>query len=361
MVSAIAAAITGIRDPERESFIASSLFSQGWSITLRALDFADIWQSCQVESAVKPTLILSTDLAGLNLQQLNELKKQGFSIFLFSSEDSGASAYSDVQKFPTSALELISLMRGSLRAPMLRSVTENVTVRARAIAIAAASSSSGCTVTAINLATELSLIGNRTLLVDAVALAPAISFLLDQRGLKASTIHPQISENLWAMEISQEHLASDLLALHRARAEYDYIVIDLGVLHNISQQLTGKRWESESFIWTSSFADELWILSKSDQLSLERLRTLFRELAHNSIKPAIVCVNSMRALGKKSSPDDQSFKQSTALIKSARSFALPIDLRNVSRAEQERCSLYEVNERSHLRRSIAEIAGQFKG
>jgi hypothetical protein len=39
-------------------------------------------------------------------------------------------------------------------------------------------------------------------------------------------------------------------------------------------------------------------------------------------------------------------------------FALPADSRSALRAESERASLYEVNERSHLRRSIAEIAGQ---
>jgi Flp pilus assembly CpaE family ATPase len=160
------------------------------------------------------------------------------------------------------------------------------------------------------------------------------------------------------MEISQVNLESDLEQLQMARSEFDFIVIDLGVLRNIAAQLTGKRWESEAFIWTSTYADELWLLSKSDQLSLERLRELLRELAQNSIKPVIVGVQSMRTPGKKNSPLDQSFTQSVSAIKPARMFALPADSRSVLRAESERASLHEVNERSHLRRSIAELAGQ---
>jgi hypothetical protein len=66
----------------------------------------------------------------------------------------------------------------------------------------------------------------------------------------------------------------------------------------------------------------------------------------------------MRTPGKKNSPLDQSFTQSVSAIKPARVIALPVDSRSVLRAESERTSLYEVNERSHLRRSIAEIAGQ---
>ena len=55
MVNISTSAITGIRDPEREGFIASTLFSQGWNITLRALDFDDIWKRCQSVPTEKPT------------------------------------------------------------------------------------------------------------------------------------------------------------------------------------------------------------------------------------------------------------------------------------------------------------------
>ena len=358
MGDVVNSAITGIRDPEREGFIASTLFSQGWNITLRALDFDAISQLCTVAAPEKATIILATDLEGLTPAAIAELKSRGYPVFLFAPTGSAPTSFAEVQEFPTSSLELISLMRGSLRAPMIRAQVQNAPARARTIAIAASASSSGCTLAAINLATELSLLGKRTLLVDAHSLAPAIASLLGQRGLRGSVRHPQISENLWGMEISQVNLENDLGQLQSARSEFDFIVIDLGTLRNIAAQLTGKRWESEAFIWSSTYADELWLLSKGDQLSLERLRELLRELSQNSIKPALVAVQSMRTPGKKNSPLDQSFTQSISAIKPARVIALPTDSRSVLRAESERSSLYEVNERSHLRRCLAEIAGQ---
>ena len=234
-------AITGIRDPEREGFIASTLFSQGWNITLRALDFDQIDQLCSKEEVDKATIILATDLEGLTATAIAELKSRGYPVFLFAPSDSAPSSFAGVQEFPTTALELISLMRGSLRAPMIRAQAQSAPTRARTIALAASASSSGCTQTAINLATELSLLGKRTLLVDAHAQAPAISSLLGQRGLRASVRHPQISENLWGMEISQGNLEVDLGQLHSARSEFDFIVIDLGTLRNIAAQLTGTK------------------------------------------------------------------------------------------------------------------------
>lgn len=358
MAEVVCSAITGIRDPEQEGFIASTLFSQGWNITLRALNFDEIWNLCSSDAQAKATIILATDLEGLTPTSLAELKSRGYSVFLFSSAESTQDSFAGAQEFPATALELISMMRGSLRAPMIRTQSQSASIRACTIAIAASASSSGCTLTAINLATELSVLGKRTLLVDAHAQAPAISSLLGQRGLRESARHPQISENLWGMEISQANLERDVGLLHIARSEYDFLVIDLGVLRNIAAQLTGKRWESEAFIWSSTFADELWLLSKSDLLSLERLREVLRELAQNSIRPAIVCVQTMRTPGKKNTPLDQSFAQSTNVIKPVRVMSLPVDTRNVTLAESERTSLFEVNERSHLRRTISEIAGQ---
>uniref|UniRef100_UPI00404AC5DE hypothetical protein n=1 Tax=Candidatus Planktophila sp. TaxID=2175601 RepID=UPI00404AC5DE len=118
-------AITGIRDPEREGFIASTLFSQGWNITLRALDFDQIDQLCSKEAVDKATVILATDLEGLTPAAIAELKSRGYPVFLFAPIDSAPSSIADVQEFPATALELISLMRGSLRAPMIRAQAQS--------------------------------------------------------------------------------------------------------------------------------------------------------------------------------------------------------------------------------------------
>ena len=349
-------AITGIRDPERESFIASTLFSQGWNITLRALDFQDILQLCESALNEKPVIILGTDLKGLTPAGITQLQSFGFTLFLFTSEKNDAKEFPSAQAFPETELELIALMRGSLRVPLIQSVKSISAVRAQTIAVMAAANSAGCTTFAINLATELSELGKKSLLVDAHAAAPAIASLLSQRGLRDRC--SQISENLWGMEISQSTLERDITQLQKARGEFDFIIIDLGVVRQLSIQLTSKRWESEALNWCANYADQLWIASRSDQLSLERFREMLKELAHNTVKPSITCLQNMRNGGKRNSPTDQSFQQSTLILKSASIVTLPIDARSTLRAESEHTTLVEVNERGQLRRTIAEIAGR---
>jgi cellulose biosynthesis protein BcsQ len=209
---------------------------------------------------------------------------------------------------------------------------------------------------AINLAAELSALGKRCLVIDAHAFAPAISSLLGERGLRSSDSYTQISENLWGMEISQGSLEQDIALLHSARSEFDFIVVDLGAVRLIANELTSKRWESEALNWSAAYADDLWVISRSDHLSLERLRALLRDLALNPVKPSISCIHNARIVGKKNAPADQSFLQSTQGLKLAGILTLPDDSRSVARAINERSPLNEVNERSHLRRAIAEIA-----
>lgn len=352
----LSSAITGIRDPERESFIASTLFSQGWDINLRALDFENITHLCENNLQNKPVIILGTDLEGLNSAGIAKLRSLGFSLFLFAPEVSPNSEFIGVQKFPETALELISLMRGSLRAPLIRTEVTKTAVRARTIALSAASSSAGCTTVAINLAAELSASGKKCLLVDAHASAPAISSLLGARGLHSGERYKHISENLWGMEISQQTLEINIAHLHSARSEFDFLVIDLGVVRHLATQLTSKRWESEALNWSATYADELWIISRSDYLSLERLREILRDLSLNPVKPSITCVHNMRTIGKRNSSLDQSFLHSTQGIKLAGILTLPADSRGTARAESARSPLNEVSERSHLRRAISEIA-----
>jgi Mrp family chromosome partitioning ATPase len=349
-------AITGIRDPERESFIASTLFNQGWSITMRALDFPDILKLCEDNLDYKPTIILATDLEGLTPAGIAQLQNCGFPLFLFTSEKLEDSDFLGAQAFPETELELSALMRGSLRVPLIQTSKANLVIRAKIIAVASGANAAGCTTFVINLATELSALGKKCLLVDAHAFAPAIASLLSARGLRDCCT--QISENLWAMEISQNTLERDISQLQRARSEFDFIVIDLGAVRQLGVQLTSKRWESEAINWCSNYADQLWILSRSDQLSLERLRELLKELSHNAVKPTVTCVHNMRNVGKKNSPLDQSFSQSTQILKNASLVTLPLDERSTFRAESEHTTLVEVNERSHLRRAIAEIAGR---
>jgi hypothetical protein len=267
-----------------------------------------------------------------------------------------------VSPFPKSALELISLLRGSLRAPLLHPPSQNMQkVSARSIAVASVISGSGCTTVAINLAQELSLGGARVLLVDANPDAPAIATLIDGRGLRQGDEFANIGQNLWAMEITQASITKDIERLDRSQHEFDFILLDIGVIRDFPQVLTGKRWSGEAINWVSNNCDKLLLLSRSDLLSLKRLRTFTGLISQNPIKPSIKFLHMMRPHGKSGAARDKSFIDCISLISSEKVVALPVDTRTVQRAEEERATLYEIHERSPLRKVIAEMAGQLRG
>ncbi len=355
-------AITAIADSDEEGFIAASLFNSGWQVQFRALDFASLKSHLEALTQPQLKILISTDLEGLSAAGISELLDSGFTIFLFSSDNSVDIGNYPVSPFPKSALELISLLRGSLRVPLLHPPSQSTQkVSARSIAVASVGSGSGCTTVAINLAAELSLSGARVLLVDANPDAPAIATLIDGRGLCQGDAFANIGQNFWAMELTQVTITKDIERLYRSQHEFDFILLDIGVIRDFPQVLTGKRWSGEAINWISNNCDKLLLLSRSDLLSLKRLRTFARLISQNPIKPSIKFLHMARPHGKSGAERDKSFIDSISLISSEKVLVLPVDTRTVQRAEEERSTLYEIHERSPLRKAIAEMAGQLSG
>jgi hypothetical protein len=355
-------AITAVADSDEEGFLAASLFNSGWQVQFRALDFPSLKSHLEAVTQPQIKILISTDLDGLSAAGISELLAKGFTIFLFTSDNSVDIGNHPVSPFPKSALELISLLRGSLRAPLLHPPSQNMQkVSARSIAVASVISGSGCTTVAINLAQELSLGGARVLLVDANPDAPAIATLIDGRGLRQGDEFANIGQNLWAMEITQASITKDMERLDRSQHEFDFILLDIGVIRDFPQVLTGKRWSGEAINWVSNNCDKLLLLSRSDLLSLKRLHTFTGLISQNPIKPSIKFLHMMRPHGKSGAARDKSFIDCISLISSEKVVALPVDTRTVQRAEEERATLYEIHERSPLRKVIAEMAGQLRG
>lgn len=355
-------AITAISDSEDEGFLASSLFNSGWQVQFRALDFPSLETFLADNQLPQVTVLLSTDLVGLSADGISKISKKGYPVYLFSSSSVVVFEGHPVMPFPKSALELIALLRGSFRAPLLRSQAEiENKVRARSIAVSSVLAGSGGTTLAINVAAELSLSGARVLLVDANSDAPAIATLLDGRGLRQRDDFSNIAENLWAMEFTQESIARDVERLYQSQFEFDFVVLDIGVMRDFPQVLTGKRWSGEAINWVSNNCDSLLLLSRSDLLSLQRLRNLAQLISQNPIKPTLKFVHMMRPHGKAGNEADLAFLDCISSLSSEKALALPIDLRSVQGAQKERATLYESAERSPLRRVIADLAGQLRG
>jgi hypothetical protein len=236
-------AITAIHRADHESFAASTLFSQGWSVLHRALEWRSLIDFLDTSTITPDVLLCSTDLLGFESELIEGIKGRGIKVFLFCNESKSLEEHPMAMVMPTTALELIGLVRGSIRSPMVRETPrENPKVRAKVLGITSAHCAAGCTTLAINLASELSATGKRTLLVDAHPYAASIAILLGEQGLQNARGYQQISAGFWAMEITQSNTVKSIEALDLARYEFDFILIDLGATFEMAQLLSGRRW-----------------------------------------------------------------------------------------------------------------------
>lgn len=353
--------VTAISDSDLENFVASTLFAQGWSVIFRALDFDSLLSYSQRSDSTGEVLVLSSDLAGLTTQKVALLKKSFSKVFIFSSSQSDP--FPDAIAIPKSALELVGLLRGSLRAPMTQPQSRMMAPRrARVIAVASAGSSTGCSTLALNLAYELSLKEQSVLLIDGNAYQPSIATLCGVRGLHVEP-HPRaINGYLEIAEVTQENVTASIERLQASLAERDFIIIDVGVVQELSTHLSGRRWSAEVLVWACTFGDDLWVLAKSDLLGLERLRSFASESAQTAIRPKITYLHSQRVPGKQGGQAHLEFQQvltsGGGAIKSVDIQEYIGDLRSAKASHAAQQPLYEVNEKSPLRKSIAIMAGQ---
>ena len=360
MVDVLAStAVTAIHNSEFESFAASTLFGQGWSVQFRALDTDSLITFIAGSTEMPEVLLISTDLFGISEEILEKLRSHGIKVFLFCTSQEELSQYPGAHLQSKNSLDLINLIRGSLRSPMLRSQkVKSLKPHARVISVVGAHHSAGCTSLSINLASELSLLNKSVLLIDAHAYFPAVAVRLAQRGITQADSFHKISAHLSALEVTEENIAESLLLLEKALGEFDVIVIDNGVVPDLPETLSGRRWSGEILVWASTNADEMLVLSKSDYLSLESLRRLSKELSKNSIKPRLSFVHSHAIQGKKASAQEEGFLEIVMPLIPHRVLRFPMDSRSITSAENERLPLHESNEKTLLRKSVVDIAGE---
>lgn len=352
-------ALTAIRSPEAEGFIASTLFSQGWNINFRALDSQSLLAFIQEEDSSQSVLLISTDCEGLTQEILSQLRKLIAKVILFQASAHDRLIYPDALAIPATSLELIALMRGTLRSPLMRTPPSSISSRrAKVLAIASPSGGLGCTTFALNLATEIGAREIKCLLIDAHAYSPSVAALLGQRGLHQSGDPRQISQNVFAYEITQSDISEKIQALDNFVENFDFLIFDLGTIQDFASNLSGRRWSSEALIWVSNHGDEIIFLSAADFVGIERLKCLTQDLAINTIKPETSFLQVQRPLDKRNHANSESFLKLVTPLKPRRILHYPYDARSAYAAQIEQTTLLESNEKSPLRKAIARIAGE---
>lgn len=339
--------ITAIADPEFEALVSSALFARGWNIIARPLDFKSLERYLNGNLTSNSLIIYSVDLPGLTPEHLDKLSKNKVSTFGFADSTGSPRGFAEISPRPDSADELLAYIRGNIRSPLLRSplIRSTPNFKAKIVAVGGAGNCTGNTTLAINIAQELALLDRNTLLIDANFAAPAVSTLLDLRKLSDEEKWRDLSTNFSVAEINQRSISGFPILANEAASFFDFMVIDLGSLMNIANDLSDRRWASQVKIWSSTFAHELLVTAGSDVLHAQRLTQLITELANIKlpVKSTIFC----QGIENKSKQD--------------RYQSLPIDARVCAAARKDRTTLVEINEKAPLRKAIANLARQITG
>ena len=347
--------ITAINDPEFEAMVAGTLFSHGWSVIFRALDVISLQNFLTTSSESKPLLIYSSDVSDLDSKALEAL-----SPYLDRAIGFLASDQSDVSDGywtrPRDEIELLAMIRSPHRAPMLRSTsTDHTSSRCRMIALTGVNHGEGVTLTALNLAIELTLTGKKVLLIDAHHQMPAIATLLGERHANKD-VPKDVSAMLQIFEITRHNAPKAVELIFDASRNVDFILIDLGLITYSEPALLDRRWESAFSTSVLEAADDLWIFSSPRVVSSRALREVTKALSQMTIRGRITYLLTQRIPGKRGDEQEEKF---LSLVSPTRPHALrilPLDLRSVSAAAQDRSILMESNSRGVLRRSLAAIA-----
>jgi len=356
--------ITAISSSDNEGFIAGTLFAQGWSVVFRAIDW-----DCLVrfidnnnEIAKNALLLFASDLPGISQEKVETLAFKVRQTIGFTSPDSKNSGFADLHEIPKSTTDLISLVRGFVRAPMMRTSTNLVRQqrKSRVIAVGSAGSHTGCTLIAINLAMELSILEKKTLLIEANYRAPSIAAYLAMRNIVGDGSWKSIAPNLSLTEIDQKHAGDIDSLMELATADFDYVVVDLGSISGLSNRLTDRRWTSTMTTWCCDQADDLLIVSRADRLGAHRLSQVIDLLQQTSVRAAVNLVMNMKSPGKRGEAEEAQFLSHATSIKPAKIRSIGKDSRAVTAAEDEHATLVEIKERSNLRKAIAELAGELQ-
>jgi Mrp family chromosome partitioning ATPase len=354
--------VTAISSSEAEGFVAGTLFAQGWSVIFRAIDWDSLNRYINAnESAMKSALLIyASDLPGITQQGIQSLEGRVKQSIGFSSVSVKSAEFENLQGIPKVGADLVSLIRGFVRTPMLRSsAPQSRKVRkAHVVAVGSAGSYTGCTLIAMNLAMELSLLDKSTLLIEANFRAPSVAAYLAMRNI--GTSWKNIAPNLSLAEIDQESAADIEALMDQATAEFDYVVIDLGSISGLSNRLTDRRWTANMTTWCCDQADELMVTSRSDYLGNHRLHQVIELMRQTSIRAALSFVLNMKSSGKRGDAEEAKFLNAVTPIKPVRVRTLPKDPRAIATAEDEHATLVEINERSNLRKSVAALARELK-
>lgn len=347
--------VTAIGDPEFESFVARTLHSQGWSVLFRAVDILLLTQYLKSSTTIKPVLIYSSDIQGLDSDFLASISGLIERSVGFAQPNAGEISGGLIERTQDETALLAAIFNQG-RAPLRQQGLSGQSARrSRVIGIASANHGDGATLSAINLAIELNLQGKKVLLIDAHDHIPAIAITLGERNLNG--LQPnRVSPLLEVFELTRENAPTMSETLIEASSRVDFVVIDLGVIYAREVALTERRWQGAFAHWVLDNADDLWLLASPRLMSVHSLQQFQSSAIARTLRARITFILNQRISGKRGDRQEEKFLSLVAPSHPHAIRVMPLDLRGANAAEQERSILVESNPKAALRKKYLELA-----
>lgn len=222
---------------------------------------------------------------------------------------------------------------------------------AKIILIGSPSPGAGVSTIAHNLAIEIAALSKKVLLVDADQRFPSLSSLMDIHDLYNNGEGRRVNAQLRAIDLSGSDTEKFYRSISLEVERNDYIIIDCGSIQPLSSMLRDRRSESTILLWLIASADKLLIASTPRELDCQRLDAFIKDFRGSSFTTQCRIIRNMSAA--RASKTDSAEYAHFDIVQTR----IPMDPRNILKAEGARRSLRELQLRSPLRTAFTELAG----
>lgn len=201
---------------------------------------------------------------------------------------------------------------------------------------------------AISLAHESASSGRKTLLLDLNSFNPFLS-----RYFGVQRINRTFALTPFGFTIGEISDHAHFAEMALAAEEFDHVIIDLGRALSAKELLSGQRLQESLGRWALQSAETLYLLARSEEQSMARLKDSSAQLAAGAITvlPIYVFVSQAPPSARERRQISDSAKSSL----SGGAYLLSRDVRNLSKAAIERVPLAKVAPKSALAREISAI------
>jgi cellulose biosynthesis protein BcsQ len=327
-------AITAIKDVVQEGAIAASLTRLGWKVIYRATSPEILLE--KLPQFTGATLLLSDDF-------ITDEKVLFENTILMRGGSHPLGRIGIAPPLSDFALDELLRNRATEMTPEKLSIAAT---QSKVIALTSLQGGVGTTTLAFNFAEQVSLLGQKVLLVDADPAMPTIAELSGIHDIR--TLARELTSNLSLFEISE---LKQLLHLSVIAAEYDLIVMDLGALGQPTS--SGARVSDRTFQWVLHSRGEFILTTGSFRKSIDRAERAikrFRDLA-----PAMKVTLAITLELAMSRRERMKIERETSERFSAQVATFSRDQRAIAMAREQESTLRLSAPRSALNREVTQF------